>query len=246
MLMAEHSMCQPGRPRPKGASHCAQAGSSDFAFQSTKSRAFSLSYLSVSTRAPAFMPDDVEPGQPAVLGKGGDAEVDAAVVRVGVAAGHQPLDEGDHLGDVLGGAGDDLGLLHAAASSMSSQKAAIQGAVKVAMSWPAASACWMIRSSTSVMFMTSSTCHPLYLQGAAQQVRGHEGAEVSDVAAVVDGEDRRRTSALAGGFSGAKSSRRPVRVLKRRRVMCSSALRMRAVRSSEQPAGPVQRMDGVQ
>ena len=56
MLMAEHSMCQPGRPRPKGASHCAQAGSSLFSFHSTKSRAFSLSYLSVSTRAPALMP----------------------------------------------------------------------------------------------------------------------------------------------------------------------------------------------
>ncbi len=56
MLMAEHSMCQPGRPRPKGASHCAHAGSSAFAFQSTKSRAFSFSYLSVSTRAPAWIP----------------------------------------------------------------------------------------------------------------------------------------------------------------------------------------------
>ena len=56
MLMAEHSRCQPGRPRPKGASQCAHSGSSDFAFQSTKSRAFSLSYLSVSTRAPALMP----------------------------------------------------------------------------------------------------------------------------------------------------------------------------------------------
>ena len=56
MLMAEHSRCQPGRPRPNGASHWAQAGSSLLAFQSTKSRAFSLSYLSVSTRAPALMP----------------------------------------------------------------------------------------------------------------------------------------------------------------------------------------------
>ncbi len=56
MLMAEHSMCQPGRPRPKGASHCAHSGSSLFTFHSTKSRAFSFSYLSVSTRAPALIP----------------------------------------------------------------------------------------------------------------------------------------------------------------------------------------------
>ena len=56
MHMAEHSMCQPGRPRPNGASHCAHAGSSLLSFHRTKSRAFSLSYLSVSTRAPALMP----------------------------------------------------------------------------------------------------------------------------------------------------------------------------------------------
>ena len=56
MLMAEHSMCQPGRPFPKGASHCAHSGSSPLNFQSTKSRAFSLSYLSVSTRAPDWIP----------------------------------------------------------------------------------------------------------------------------------------------------------------------------------------------
>ncbi len=56
MDMAEHSMCQPGRPRPKGASQWAHSGSSSFAFQRTKSRAFSLSYLSVSTRAPAWIP----------------------------------------------------------------------------------------------------------------------------------------------------------------------------------------------
>ena len=56
MLIAEHSMCQPGRPRPKGASHCAHGGSSLLNFHSTKSRAFSLSYLSVSTRAPAWIP----------------------------------------------------------------------------------------------------------------------------------------------------------------------------------------------
>ena len=56
MLMAEHSMCQPGRPRPKGASHCAQAGSSGLNFHSAKSRALSLSYLSVPTRAPDLMP----------------------------------------------------------------------------------------------------------------------------------------------------------------------------------------------
>ena len=53
--IAEHSMCQPGRPGPMPKS---QVGSSGWvAFHSTKSRAFSLSYLSESTRAPAWMPE---------------------------------------------------------------------------------------------------------------------------------------------------------------------------------------------
>ena len=57
MLIAEHSRCHPGRPRPKGASQCAHSGSSSLAFHRTKSRASSFSYLSVSTRAPALIPD---------------------------------------------------------------------------------------------------------------------------------------------------------------------------------------------
>jgi hypothetical protein len=47
-------MCQPGRPGPTPGSHVGSPGL--VAFQSTKSRAFSLSYLSVSTRAPLLIP----------------------------------------------------------------------------------------------------------------------------------------------------------------------------------------------
>ena len=50
MDMAEHSMCQPGRPMPQGDS---QAGSPGFcAFHSTKSAGFSLS-VSTSRRSEA-------------------------------------------------------------------------------------------------------------------------------------------------------------------------------------------------
>src|SRR3989344_129377 len=49
-LMAEHSMCQPGLPAPKGLGH---EGSPSFAFfHNAKSIGFSFSYLSVSTRVP--------------------------------------------------------------------------------------------------------------------------------------------------------------------------------------------------
>src|SRR6266851_1073715 len=54
MLIAEHSMCQPGRPSPKGASHAAPSCSSPgwAFFHRAKSLTDSLSYLSDATRAP--------------------------------------------------------------------------------------------------------------------------------------------------------------------------------------------------
>ena len=49
MLIAEHSMCQPGRPGPQGES---QVGSPGFAaFQRTKSLMSSFSYSSSATRS---------------------------------------------------------------------------------------------------------------------------------------------------------------------------------------------------
>ena len=44
--------------------------------------------------------------------------------------------------------------------AMSSSNAVSSGAVNEPMSVPASRAFWMIRSSTSVMFMTSSTRYP--------------------------------------------------------------------------------------
>ena len=50
MLMAEHSMCQPGRPGPIAVSHDGSPGFG--AFHSAKSRTSSLAYSSASTRSP--------------------------------------------------------------------------------------------------------------------------------------------------------------------------------------------------
>ncbi len=47
---------------------------------------------------------------------------------------------------------------------MSSSKARMYSAVNSVSVFPAACACWMIRSSTSVMLMTSLTRYPLYLR----------------------------------------------------------------------------------
>ena len=53
VAMAEHSMCQPGRPGPRAVSHDCSPGLT--AFQRAKSRSASLSYSPTSTRAPSSM-----------------------------------------------------------------------------------------------------------------------------------------------------------------------------------------------
>ena len=50
MLIAEHSMCQPGRPGPIAVSHDGSPGFGPF--QRAKSRTSSLPYSSASTRSP--------------------------------------------------------------------------------------------------------------------------------------------------------------------------------------------------
>ena len=72
--IAEHSMCQPGRPAPQGESH-AVSSPGLFAFQSAKSRGSALSgFGSCSSTWSSLLPR-----QPSVARVGRDAEVDVAV-----------------------------------------------------------------------------------------------------------------------------------------------------------------------
>ena len=79
--IAEHSRCQPGRPRPHGVGHDGSPGLA--AFHSVKSRGSRLRALVELARD-----DLVDPlaGQRAVAGEGAHVEVDVAARRVGVAA----------------------------------------------------------------------------------------------------------------------------------------------------------------
>ena len=52
MLMALHSMCQPGRPSPQGLGQNTVPSSGTRAFQSAKSATASFSYSSLRTRSP--------------------------------------------------------------------------------------------------------------------------------------------------------------------------------------------------
>ena len=95
--IAEHSMCQPGRPRPHGESH-ARVLPGFVAFQSAKSRGSFFSALGSSSAA----------SRPAVAAElpvvrvARDAEVDVAVDGVGVALVDEPLDQRDDLRHRLG------------------------------------------------------------------------------------------------------------------------------------------------
>ena len=90
MLIAEHSMCQPGRPGPIAVSHDGSPGFGPF--HSAKSRTSSLPYSSASTRSPDPELLGVEAGEAAVGGPRGDPEEDRAVLGpVGVAALEQRL-----------------------------------------------------------------------------------------------------------------------------------------------------------
>ena len=92
MLIAEHSMCQPGRPSPIAVSHDGSPGLAPF--HSAKSRTSSLAYSSASTRSPTRSCSGIEAGQPAVRRPRGDPEEDRPVVGpIGVAALEQGLDE---------------------------------------------------------------------------------------------------------------------------------------------------------
>src|SRR5215475_2807994 len=84
MAMAEHSMCQPGRPGPHG---------------EVQGISLALVHVHAGSRLELV---EVLSREPAVSGEAADLEVDVAVKHVGDPSRDQSLDEDDHLGDVLG------------------------------------------------------------------------------------------------------------------------------------------------
>ncbi len=98
--IAEHSMCQPGRPSPQGEGQ--DVSSSGLrAFQSAKSSRSSLSWAVPGLLALVHLVR-IAVGELAVAVEAPDAEVDVAAGLVGVAGLDQRLDQRDDLGDRLG------------------------------------------------------------------------------------------------------------------------------------------------
>ena len=114
--MAEHSRCQPGRPRPQGESHAAPARFV-LGLGRLPEREVLRVLLGVVVLRDARARLDlarVEARELAVAGKLVDREVDRAVLRlVRHAALDQPLDERDHLRDEVGRLRIVLGVLDA-------------------------------------------------------------------------------------------------------------------------------------
>ena len=159
MLIAEHSMCQPGRPSPIAVDHDGSPG-----FGALPQGEVADVVLGVLVGLDAFADPEllgVELGQPAVRRPRGDPEEDRAVVGpVGVAALEQRPDEGDHLVDVLGRARQDVGPGHPRARRRPPGSARGSGRPARRSPTPAAAAPRMILSSMSVMFMTQRTVWP--------------------------------------------------------------------------------------
>ena len=109
--MAEHSICQPGRPGPQGLGH---AGSPDLAcFHSAKSAGDR--FLAAASPPSPFKRINGAVGQFAVLGIPGHVEKDVPVRFVGKVAIHQGLSEGDDLVHRFRGLGHFVDLIDAQA-----------------------------------------------------------------------------------------------------------------------------------
>ena len=101
--IAEHSMCQPGRPGPQGESHSVSS-CAFVAFQRAKSRGSSFRSLG----SWAIISSGCAPESEPYVGIGRHAEVDVAAGLVGEPAVDQLADESDDLRDDLGRARLDV------------------------------------------------------------------------------------------------------------------------------------------
>src|SRR6185312_13420431 len=141
---------------------------------------------------------EVLAGEASVRGEAGQAEVDRTFPFVGVAGGHQALDPGHHVGDEVGGADDVAGRLDAQTPHVG------QEGVGVDVGVGAQFLAGLARAGDHFVVHVGDVHHrvhiePLLRQKALQDVHPDEGAEVADMAVVVDGQTAGVHADLAGG-----------------------------------------------
>ena len=184
MLIAEHSMCQPGRPGPQGDPTTARR-----ACRPSRARSRARPPCRTRRRPPARRGAPAPGRSPRACRSPdrGDAEEHRAVARVGEALARSALAMSSIIsGDVLGGARVVLRPARRAGDRGRRRNDSMNGAVYSASGTPGLWAPRIVLSSTSVMFITWVTPKPRQLQAPAQQVLEQKGAQVADVDIVVD------------------------------------------------------------
>ena len=218
--IAEHSMCQPGRPGPHGESHHVSSPSLR-PFQRAKSRGDSFPVPGlleiISSRLPAR--------EAPVAGEALDAVVDVAVGGVGEAPLDQRRDQGDDLGDRLRDA--RLGVRAAQAEPVGVGDVGVRVAPRELLAGHALGAGGVVDLVVDVgQVRDEPHPHAAPLQVALQHREDHEGPGVADVDAPVDRRAADVDAARSPSAPGASGSLRLVRVEWRRtpcRVMRSPA-----------------------
>ena len=190
-LMAEHSMCQPGRPMPQGLSQAGSPGLAAF-FHRAKSSGSRLrssrpAPSARSSRWPPSISSMLRPGELAVLGIAADAEVHVAVLLVGVTFGDELLHESDRLGDspVWRRAAPSGSITPS--RRMSSMNASAYSRATSAALRPSSLALLMILPIDVGDVLHEGDVEAAPCQIAADDVEGDESARVSDVDVVVHG-----------------------------------------------------------
>ena len=178
-------MCQPGRPWPSAVSHACSPGLA--AFHRAKSRGgVLLVFVDIDARA-GGVAAEVVLRELAVFGVAVDAEVPGAVLgAIGEAALLELLDERDHLGDVFGGVRHDDGREAAEGVEVFEEGALVaRGVVGDGDALRGGVADDLVVDVGDVHDVLDLDA--LLLKKAAEQIDMDEGAEVADVAVVVDG-----------------------------------------------------------
>ena len=202
--MAEHSICQPGRPRAQrglpGVFANAVRVSFDRLPEGEVAGCVLLVFIDVDACA-VFDPFEIFLRELAVFREARDAEVPAAVFSlVGDILRAQILDQRDHLGYVVSRMGDNLGTFKIERGHVLKESGLVFRAVLTDVE-----VCCRGVANDLVVDVGDvhdvTDIHADLLQVAAQHVDVDEGAEVADVAVVVDGGSagvHAEVSAVAG------------------------------------------------
>ncbi len=127
MLIAEHSRCQPGKPRPHGESHsCCRVHAGRRELPEREVLRIALARDVADPRA-GLLSREIEAGELRVAGELGGVEVEPVLDAIGEALRFEALRQLDLLGDVFGGPAETLGLEAVEAAAVAQPLFGVEG-----------------------------------------------------------------------------------------------------------------------